>query len=634
MCGIAGFLGHPPGGEPEAFLYKAADSIAHRGPDGCGTWYDVECSIGLVHRRLSIVDLSDAGRQPMISADGRWTLVFNGEIYNFLELRSEIERHRKPQWRGRSDTEVLLAAITLWGARAAIQKCNGMFAIALWDRVERSLTLIRDRIGEKPLYFGWIGETIVFGSELGVLRAHPNWTHNVDEAALSEMLSNGYIAAPATIHPNVFKLAPGCMMTLRIDDTKTQWSRQKLQDRVEQYWSVDALADSGIATPWTGSYNEAEHALRDLIDDSVRIRMRADVEIGVLLSGGVDSTLIATSMAKQASGPIHSFTVRFEEEGFDEGSDAASTARFIGSRHSEISLTASSALLEVTELATVYDEPFADPAALPAMIVSAFARERVKVVLSGDGGDEFFLGYQRYLDAIGYWRVAGNVPPSVHRTAGLALQMAGHLVPEGKWSQKALRMAERIASENYDQYLNLVQSHPGTSTFIRRSIRAGHCESGQGSIDQQMRRADQAKRLPDGILTKVDRASMRHALEVRCPLLDPRIMAFAWTLPRAFLLRRGKGKALLRSVLRSTSALGNTSSPKRGFDVPIANWLRGPLREWAQDLLSDDVLKQHSILDVDAIARCKTLHMSGRADFGYALWSLLMYVSWSRQHGR
>ncbi|WP_369936831.1 asparagine synthase (glutamine-hydrolyzing) [Xanthomonas tesorieronis] len=632
MCGIAGFLGPPPGGDPEAFLHRAAESIAHRGPDGHGTWCDMDTLVGFAHTRLSIVDLSDAGRQPMVSADGRWVIAFNGEIYNFLELRNEIERHCKQQWRGHSDTEILLQAIAIWGTREAIYKCNGMFAIAIWDRIEHTLTLVRDRIGEKPLYFGWVDKTIVFGSELGVLRTHPRWCHNIDESALAEMLSRGYIAAPATIHPNVFKLPAGCMLVLRIGDAKANWSRQQLHDRMERYWSAAELADAGIASPWTGSYEEARHALQDLIDESVRIRMRADVEVGALLSGGVDSTLIATSMARQSSQPIHTFTVRFEEDGFDESSRAAHVARVIGSRHSEVPLPSSAALNEVIELAKVYDEPFADVAALPAMVVNAFARQRVKVVLSGDGGDEFFLGYQRYIDATRYWQTAGNAPRFMHKATDFALRSAGNLLPAGKWTEKALRMAERVAAENCNQYLNTVQSHPGASAFIRSPVSIDHFESGTWKIDERMRRVDQAKRLPDGILTKVDRSSMHHALEVRCPLLDPRIMAFAWTLPHGFLLQRGKGKEILRSLLRLTPALDNAHLPKHGFDVPIANWLRGPLREWAEDLFADEILKHHSILNIDAIARGKALHMSGRADFSYALWSLLMYVTWSRLH--
>ncbi|MCH6482981.1 asparagine synthase (glutamine-hydrolyzing) [Pseudoxanthomonas sp. LH2527] len=618
----------------DVFLRESAAALRHRGPDSEGFW-NPEGPIGLGHRRLAIVDLSVAGAQPMASADQRWVIAFNGEIYNHRDLRERLEAAHSIPWRGHSDTEVLVECIARDGVIDTLRRCNGMFAIAAWDCEKQELWLARDATGEKPLYAGWVGGGIAFASELCALRTHTAWKGGVDQDALSWMLSFGYVPAPLSIHPDVFKLPAGSCLVLRPGDEYNALSCAGFAARLLQWRPLDELACPEAAPARAGSEEEWLDQLDALLDDAVRLRMQADVPVAALLSGGIDSTLVVSSMVRHAPGLVNTFTVAFDEPGVDESAHAADVARRLHTAHEEIRCPAGAALALVERLPDIYDEPFADPAQIPAVLVSEAVRRKALVALTGDGGDELFEGYQRHLDAQAWWRLAAPLGRRGRRGIGAGLRALSGMLPPGGASRASGRLGSRLAAIDFDDYYRRVLQFPESSAD-RASAMTGRwphwpcIPEGLRTPGSRMRFADQVLALPEGIHTKLDRASMSVGLEMRVPLLDPRIQALSWQLSPDTHVVGGLGKRWLRMLLARRLPGGVAGRRKQGFDVPVGDWLRGPLKPWAMDLMSSmgDALPSRGHVE-----RVWAAHLSGRRDAAYAMWAVLSYLAWLRRHG-
>lgn len=645
MCGIAGVLDitrSTSGPELEAAAAAMAAPLCHRGPDDEGTWSDPAGGCGFGHRRLAILDLSHHGHQPMMSPDGRWVLVFNGEIYNFRELRARLEPSGWP-FASACDTEVLLAAVATWGVARTLDRLNGMFAFAVWDRQRRALHLVRDRLGEKPLYWAHTGNTVLFGSELKALRAHPGFAPDVDPAGVAAFLHRGFVAGGRSIYRSVWQLPPGGVLTVAADGTV---------DRPRRYWSVRDVAARGLSDQL--DEGEAAGALDRLLRDAVRLRMVADVPLGAFLSGGIDSSLVVALMQDQATRPVRTFTVGFDEDSVDEARHAAAVAGHLGTDHTEIRLTPAAAREVIPRLPEIYDEPFADPSQIPTALMCRHAREHVTVALSGDGGDEVFGGYNRYVLTRSLWQRVGWIPQPLRVMAGRALQRVPHrrldeaaarltpLLPAGLRQRDPGGKLEKLArvlpardEQAVFRMLTAVWEHP--EAVVRNSDGFPADGAGQlldlGDPLHAMILADSETTLPDCMLTKVDRASMAASLEVRVPLLDHRVMELAWRLPVAAKVTGGQGKRVLREVLYRYVPRGLVERPKMGFDPPIGAWLTGPLRGWAEDLLAPRHLAASGMLDPGPIRRCWAEHLAGRRNHDYALWAVLMYRSWEEAHG-
>jgi asparagine synthase (glutamine-hydrolysing) len=648
VCGIAGVLdplGATPGHDLGHLARAMADRLRHRGPDSGGVWVDETAGIAFGHRRLSILDLSPHGAQPMHSRCGRYTLVFNGEIYNHGHLRASLEEVGV-RFRGHSDTEVLLAAVAKWGLETALERSNGMFALALWDHRERVLSLARDRLGEKPLYYGWAGRHLVFGSELKVLAAHPDFRPDVDRGALALYLRYNYVPSPYSIYRNVWKLPPATVVTL------ARPVPGALQ-APEPFWRLTDVVDGGTRNRVQGTEEDAADELDSLLGEAVALRMHADVPLGAFLSGGVDSSTVVALMQAQSGRPVRTFTVAMPEAGFDESEDAAAVARWLGTDHTEVELSVSDALELVPTLPVHYDEPFSDPSGLPTSLVCVAARRHVTVSLSGDGGDEVFGGYNRYLYSRQVLQRLRSLPRPARETASrllLALSPAawdraiGRLEPflplrlrvrnPGDKAQKLgnlLRMAD-----TGDLYLALVSHWDGASPVEEGDAPSTLLDDpttwpALEDLTEQMMFLDTAVSLPDDMLTKVDRASMSTGLEVRVPLLDHRVVEFAWRLPPGLKVGTDGGKHLLRRVLHRYVPASLIERPKMGFDPPLAAWLRGPLREWAECLLQERRLRDEGFLDPVRVREAWAEHVSGRRNRTYELWGALMFQAWSEE---
>lgn len=654
MCGIAGFLA--PGGstagpqETDALLRRMGQAIAHRGPDDTGVWIDGDAGLGLVHRRLSIIDLSPAGHQPMHSAGGRYVLVFNGEIYNHGAIRAELERVVPGQrWRGHSDTETLLAAIEVWGVVPAVERCTGMFALALWDRETRRLQLARDRVGEKPLYYGWHGRgparALLFGSELKALRAHPSFGADgeaeVDRDALLLFMRHGYVPAPWTIHRGVRKLPPG---TIASFDAGTE------APVIEPYWSAVETMLRGHAAPLDLGPDEAVDRLEALLRDAIGRQMVADVPLGAFLSGGIDSSTVVALMQSQSQTPVRTFSIGFHEQGYDEAQHAKAVAHHLGTDHTELYVTPAEAMDVVPRLPEMYDEPFADSSQIPTYLVSALARRHVTVALSGDAGDELFCGYNRYAITERMWSRIAAVPMPVRRLAAALLTAvpetgwnrlgaaAGRVLPAGhrvnRLGNKVHKGAQAMLGHNSDAlYLRTVSQWADPAPLVPGATEPHTLLTGAPTPlaalpdVPRMMAYDLLTYLPDDILVKVDRAAMAVSLETRVPLLDHRVIEFAWQLPLALKLRGGLSKWPLRQVLYRYVPRALVERPKMGFGVPIDAWLRGPLREWAEDLLAPARLRDHGLAAAPIRAAWQS-HLDGSANAQYPLWNVLMYQAW------
>jgi asparagine synthase (glutamine-hydrolysing) len=644
MCGIAGFIGGSGHAEEaELIACDMADAISRRGPDDRGVWIDKDAGIALAHRRLSIIDLTPAGHQPMFSASGRLAITFNGEIYNHAELRAELERAGSaPRWRGRCDTEVLLAAISAWGVRRTLERSVGMFAFALWDRSEQTLILARDRLGEKPLYYGSAGRTFLFGSELSALKAHPDWEGEIDRGALCLLLRLNYVPAPYAIYKGIRKLPAGTYLVLRRGD---------LGGRIETYWHASEVAAQGAREPFAGGPEEAVERTDALIRQALAGQMMADVPLGAFLSGGIDSSAVVALMQALSPRAVRTFSIGFEEQGYDEAPYAKAIARHLGTDHTELYVTMKEAMAVVPQLPSLYSEPFADASQIPTFLVSKLARRHVTVALSGDGGDELFSGYTRYRVADQLWPLLSKVPQRLRRASSrLVLRTA-----PGYWDE-VLRGPMRLLPRRVRPHLVGDKLHKAAnvvglgstdavyralvSQWLRPSdvvVGATEPETAVTSPGAAAHIAEPVRRmmyldligyLPDDILVKVDRASMAVGLEARVPLLDHRLVEFTWSLPLGLLRREGQPKWPLRRVLGRYVPRELTDRPKTGFAVPIDSWLRGGLRDWAESLLDERRLNEEGLFQAKPIRAAWRAHLEGHRNLQYQLWSVLMLQAW------
>lgn len=632
MCGLAG-LWAPAAGHDQAQLewygQQMGNAIAHRGPDDAGIWVDAGQGLALAHRRLSIQDLSPLGHQPMRSADGRYQLVYNGEIYNFQQLSQELASLGHT-FAGHSDTEVLLAAIVQWGLEAALERSNGMFALALWDSQTRRLALARDRVGKKPLYYGWAGNTLVFGSELKALWQHPQFSNPVNPDALALLLQLDYIPAPHSIHKDCWKLQPGCVLWL--DAAAIMAGPQAHQPRRDQipFWSAAEAMRRALDNRFTGSFEQAVDAVDRLLADAVNLRSVADVPVGVFLSGGTDSALVASMMQARGQGQVRSFSIGFRGSSHDEAPLAKAVATHLGTCHTELYVDGADALAVVPQLPAMFDEPFADASQVPTALVARLARSGVTVALSGDGGDELFFGYLRYSRALRNWAMLRKVPASLRRRLGSAVGEGG------RTGGLAAVRAELDAFGIGDVYRHRVQRWRDPVAIVRNAG-AGALDSiyqqpdplaGQGEDADAMMLADFSCYLPDDLLVKVDRTSMAVGLEARAPLLDWRLAELAWSMPLAFKHDGRHSKALLKQVLCRYLPQEMVYRPKRGFGAPVSQWLSGALQPWADALLDRQRLRREGYLDADAIATIWSQFKAGQRKWHTHLWGVLMFQSW------
>jgi asparagine synthase (glutamine-hydrolysing) len=612
------------------------NTLAHRGPDDSGIFFDKNAGVGLSFRRLSIIDLTAEGHQPMVSASGRYTIVFNGEVYNYEAIRMELGPQR---WRGHSDTEVMLAAIERWGLEAAVRRFVGMFAFALWDGFERRLHLVRDRIGIKPLYYGHVDDSFVFASELKALRVFPGFPAAIDRDSLAAYMRCTYVPAPHSIYNGIHKLPPGHILTLTSSEASPV---------LGAYWSAAEMAHNGVESKLQGADEEIIEQLHEKLADSVRLRMIADVSLGAFLSGGIDSSTVVALMQAQSSRPVKTFTIGFHENQYNEATHARKIAEHLGTEHTEFFVTPQDALDVVPLLPSMYDEPFADSSQIPTHLVSKLARRHVTVALSGDGGDELFCGYPRYDFVQSLWNALRKIPGPIARGTAKLMRLvpavlinntAGRLpLPQRLRrgpGEKLHRLADHLSVQDPAEiYLRALTMWPDPSAVVLNShehqavAQAIRRFADMPDVREMAMLTDLTNYLPDDILTKVDRASMAIGLEARVPLLDHRVVEFAWRLPLHLKVRNGKTKWALRQVLYQHVPAELVERPKMGFGVPIDLWLRGPLREWAEDLLAPESLGRHGLLSVEPIRKKWKEHVSGARDWHYLLWPVLMFQAW------
>ena len=648
VCGIAGLL-DLGGGTSNERLHELClamtEQMVHRGPDDRGVWTEQEAGIALGQQRLAIIDLAPTGHQPMMSRDERFVVTYNGEIYNHRELRVQLEASGR-SFIGHSDTQVITEGATTWGLEGMLGGLNGMFAIALWDRQTRVLHLARDRMGEKPLYYGRFGRWVLFGSELKALVAHPYWEPRLDSTAANLFFTYNYVPAPRTIFEGVYKLPPGHFLSIKCDAAKPL-------PEPRPYWSLHEVARRGLAEPLRSDPNAAIKELDVLLSDAVQMRMESDVPLGALLSGGIDSSLIVAMMQRSARQPVKTFSVGFNEKGYDESTHARNVAEFLGTEHQEFRVTPKDALEVVPALPTMYDEPFADSSQIPTHLIAKLAREHVTVALSGDAGDECFTGYHRYGWGETLWARFGWIPAPLRRwLAGLlrsfspaqfdvVFRTLAHVLPKSMHysnpGDRIHKLLGVIGSANkealYDSLLTNLSGH--VSPAVRGAKRGFGGTDAQPAIEDfvaWMVALDMQVYLPDDILVKVDRATMATSLESRAPFLDHRVVEFSWRLPKDYKLRGTVGKWITRELLYQYVPKTIVDRPKQGFSVPLDNWLRGPLREWADDLMQPGSLADTGAIDVAHVAQRWHEHISGRRNWGHFLWSILMFESWRRTY--
>ncbi|HEX8841513.1 MAG TPA: asparagine synthase (glutamine-hydrolyzing) [Sphingomicrobium sp.] len=654
MCGIAGILS--PSAPSAELLERMGRALAHRGPDDEGAWLDAEAGVGLANRRLAIIDLSPAGHQPIHSSDGRFVLTFNGEIYNHRDLRSELEqRGGVPEggWRGHSDTEALVEAISHWGLKPTLDRCVGQFAFALWDRRERRLSLVRDRFGEKPLYYGWAGDDFLFASELKAIRLHPNFSGAIDRRALRLFAARTYIPAPLSIYRGIYKLQPGCILELSREtrapaDAPTPESSEGLS--LTRYWSYRDVLREGLRNPIEDE-SEAIGELERVLARAVESQSLADVPVGAFLSGGIDSSAVVALYQKYSATPVRTFTIGFAEEAFNEADHARAVARHFRTEHHEQIVTAREAQDVIPKLPQLYDEPFADSSQIPTYLVSRFARQQVKVALSGDGGDELFGGYNRYFGTARLWSRLKLLPAPVRAAAAAS----GGLVPAAAWDRLGKAMSGKelppffgvkvrkslktvAAARNLeDLFASFIDEWPaGGSPVLGDEGDLEACsfdlDLGEEAPDAlRMMYCDAASYLPDDILCKVDRASMAASLEAHAPYLDHRVAELAARIPLSMKIEGNRGKLILKKLLFREAPPELFERPKSGFAIPVGEWIKGPLRDWAEDLLDPAAMRTEGWFDPNAVARRWKEHLSGKQDSTAALWAVLTFQAWLRE---
>lgn len=634
-------------GELRTTAVRMANALRHRGPDDGGVWVDVEAGLVLSHRRLSIIDLSSQGAQPMCSACGRFVLIFNGEIYNFRALREELEGLGHG-FRGHSDTEVMLAAIVQWGLANALLRFNGMFALALWDRTERVLHLVRDRLGEKPLYYGWMGDVFLFASELKALRVHPNFRGEINRQAVALLMRYNCIPAPHCIYEKISKLLPATILTVQAGNSSSS--------KFIEYWSAGKVAERGVAHPLVETKEEAIEHLDALLRNSVQLRMLADVPVGAFLSGGVDSSTVVALMQAQSSRPVKTFSIGFSEASYSEAQYAKQVARALGTEHLELYIAPKDAIEAIPRLPRLYDEPFSDSSQIPTFLVSQFARGHVAVALTGDGGDELFGGYNRYFWGSSVWQHIGWIPSVIRRQAAYALtavssQSWDHwfalfkdVLPakliQRRPGDKLHKLSEVLGAESPEAMYRVLVSHwkhperlvlgatePSTALSDHRS------KTPFPDFARWMMYMDLVSYLPDDILVKVDRASMGVGLEARVPFLDHRVVEFAWQVPLSMKIQPGESKWLLRQVLYKHVPKELIERPKWGFGIPLDTWLRGSLRDWVESLISEERLRREGFLNSALVREKWQEHLLGKRNWQYHLWDVLMFQAWLEDNG-
>lgn len=646
MCGICGFFSKSPSSFSDS-IFKMNSAISHRGPDDSGTWHDQNMGIVFGHQRLAVIDLSVSGHQPMKSSSGRYMLIYNGEIYNHLDIRKKIEKKfALKKWQGSSDTETLLEAIEVFGFEQTLKEIVGMFAFVIWDKKLRNLILARDRMGEKPLYFGWQGQgdnaVFLFGSELKALKAHPGFKGEVNRDALALLLRHNCIPAPYSIYKDIKKLLPGHFLKLNEADL-----RSALLPNSKQFWSLTDIAQSGVKNPILKNSQSTISELDKLLRQSIKQQMVSDVPLGAFLSGGVDSSTVVALMQAQSSQPIKTFTVGFNEDGYNEAEQAKAVAKHLGTDHTEIYISAKEAMSVIPKLPSLYDEPFSDSSQIPTFLVSQLAKKNVSVSLSGDAGDELFCGYNRHQISNNIWKKISLLPAPLRKLIGTSLTS---LSPQkwnklSKWipgSDSFNSFGDKIhkganvldASSLNDLYLKLVSHWENPSDIVLNSkepatIITDHKFEFQATESQQkMMLLDGLTYLPDDILVKVDRAAMGVSLETRIPYLDHRVVEFAWKIPQSLKVREGKSKWILREVLNQYVPKKLFERPKMGFGIPIGTWLRGPLRDWAESLLNEKRLQDEGFFNPDPIRKKWKEHLSEKKNWQYQLWDILMFQAW------
>ena len=651
MCGIAGFL-HRRTFHVEtskAIATEMIEAIKHRGPDALGVWADD--FVAFSHARLSILDLSDAGLQPMVSSSGRYVLVFNGEIYNHNEIRADIKKvNFSNNWRGSSDTETLAEAIDAFGFVEAVQKINGMFSIAVWDRREQLLHLCRDRLGEKPLYYGWVGtglkRSFVFASELKSILKHPLFEKNINQNSLGSFMRRGYVPDPNCIYQGIYKLLPAHHITL------SQRSLfENLLPTSKPFWSLSSVAQLGVASSGTFSVEGISEKFGSLLMGAVRKQMLSDVPVGAFLSGGLDSSLIVSLMQEQSIRPVKTFTIGFENNNYNEAPFAKSVSDYLGTEHFELYVNQRDAQNVIPLLPKIYDEPFSDSSQIPSFLISHLAKEHVKVVLTGDGGDEVFGGYNRYLAVEGLWKSMQGLPLSLRKNIAAIISIfpeerlncvAKHLPILNKYSnfgEKLKKTGGAIQQDTVSDLYNYFSSQWHGSAVMKSPVKdllVHDAFLSREFLDfdnaQKMMLVDSLTYLPGDILTKVDRASMANSLETRAPFLDRDIVEFAWQIPQKFKISKGQGKWIMRQQLFKRVPETIFDRPKMGFGVPIGNWLKGELRDWADSLINASRINAEGVFDATIVQKKWNEHLSGKKNWENQLWTILMFQAWKDEY--
>lgn len=626
MCGICGFIQFSGGTQDsiKSRVLAMANTLKHRGPDSSGVWIQPVTSVAFGHRRLSILDLSESGHQPMTSHSGRFTICYNGEVYNHPALRKELEQ-KGHSFKGSSDTETILAAIDEWGLQQAVSRCIGMFSFALWDDTERTLHLVRDRLGIKPLYYGMAGSTFLFGSELKALQAHPDFDCTVDRNALSLFFRHAYIPSPHSILSGVHKLPPGSILSIGPDREKTLFT----------YWSLTDVWANGTASPYQGTRKDAADQLEYILQDAVGLRMLSDVPIGAFLSGGIDSSTVVALMQQANASPVKTFSIGFHEDRFNEAPMAAAIAEHLGTDHTELYVTPIEMLEVIPKIPELWDEPFGDSSQIPTYCLSQLTRNQVTVSLSGDGGDELFHGYNRYFTAIRAWEKVTAIPASLRNAASASVPaLAAIMGQKEPFSSKLLRRLQLIGLKGFqDFYYNIVSQDKKPAAFVLGANEPGSAlteDYSRLSLDrhQLMSLLDSRTYLTDDILTKVDRASMAASLEARVPILDHRVVEFAASLPADMNIKGGIGKQLLRDVLARHVPCDLFERPKKGFGVPLAAWLRKDLRDWAESLLDEKRIASQGYINAATVRRMWNNFLDGDDGRSAQVWNTLMFQAW------